>query len=207
MYTIFHEKKSLIFPSIDENSLDFDATIPESEQYESEIFGKFLSQWLSDNSGGDIYIDNIGASPLSYALRQCFRMAPAAGGLVVIEGKIVTIERNGIPDLPKGHIEKDEMPEAAAMREVEEETGIAALKITKELPSTWHCYDYQGEWRLKRTRWYLMRTSDGFCPEAQSEEGITEVRLTGKAELDDFLKNTFRSISEGLGEEMKRIAE
>ena len=132
-------------------------------------------------------------------------MAPAAGGVVITDGKIVSITRHDIPDLPKGHIEKGESPEQAALREVEEETGIGKLHIIKELPSTWHCYLEHEEWRLKRTYWYLMESEEAIQPKPQTEEGITEIKLIGNEEIEDFLKNTFRSISEILGEELRQL--
>ena len=125
--------------------------------------------------------------------------------MVVSDGKIVTITRNGIPDLPKGHIEKGENPEQSALREVEEETGISKLHIIKELPSTWHCYQLGDEWRLKRTYWYLMESEETIQPKPQTEEGITEIKLIGNEEIEDFLKNTFRSISEILGEDLRQL--
>ena len=132
-------------------------------------------------------------------------MAPAAGGIVVTDGKFVSIVRKGIPDLPKGHIEKGETPEVAALREVEEETGIGNLKIIKELPSTWHCYFEHEAWSLKRTYWYVMSTTETIQPKPQTEEGITEIKLIGNEEVEDFLNNTFRSISEILAEDLRQI--
>ena len=120
-------------------------------------------------------------------------------------GKFVSIVRKGIPDLPKGHIEQGETPEVAALREVEEETGIGKLHIINELPSTWHCYLEHDEWTLKRTYWYLMESEETIQPKPQTEEGITEIKLIGNEGIEDFLKNTFRSISEILGKDLRQI--
>ena len=136
---------------------------------------------------------------------EAVRMAPAAGGIVVQDGKFVSIVRHGIPDLPKGHIEKGESSEQAALREVEEETGIGKLRIVRELPSTWHCYWEHEEWKLKRTYWYLMESEENYQPKPQTEEGISEVKLIGNEEIEAFLKNTFRSISEILEKDLHQI--
>ena len=205
MYKIFHENKTLVFPKIDGNSFKFNATFQESDRYEAEILCDFLQEWLYDSDQTDTFVHEVGENAVTEALKQTFRMAPAAGGVVVVNGKIVTITRNGIPDLPKGHIEKGEQPEQAAIREVEEETGIGKLRIVKELPSTWHCYQLNEEWRLKRTYWYLMESGEAFQTKPQTEEGISEVKLIGNEEIDAFLKNTFRSISEILGEDIRQI--
>lgn len=205
MYKIFHENKALVFPKIEGDSLKFDATLPESERYESDILGDFLQEWLADRDQTDTFIHQVGENAVAEALKKTFRMAPAAGGIVVKDGKIVAIVRNGIPDLPKGHIERDESPEKAALREVEEETGIGNLQIVKELPSTWHCYKIGEEWRLKRTYWYLMQTEAEMRPTPQTEEGISVVKLIDAEEIEAFLKETFRSISEILGEDLRQI--
>lgn len=205
MYKIFHENKALIFPKIEGDSLRLNATLQESDRYDAELLCDFFPEWLDDRDPGDTFIHEVGENAVAAALNKTFRMAPAAGGIVVKEGKIVSIVRKGIPDLPKGHIEKGESPEQAALREVEEETGIGKLRIVKELPSTWHCYLEHDEWTLKRTYWYLMESEETIQPKPQTEEGITEIKLIGNEEIEDFLKNTFRSISEILGEDLRHV--
>ena len=227
MYKIFHENKTLIFPKIDGDLLKFDATLQESDRYEADILCDFLQEWLADRDQTDAFIHEVGENAVAEALKQTFKMAPAAGGVVVKDGKFVSIVRHGIPDLPKGHIEKGENPEQAALREVEEETGIGKLQIVKSLPSTWHCYFEHEEWKLKRTYWYLMESEEsnqlsvlfpfGFFywyfmereetiqPKPQTEEGITEIKLIGNEGIEDFLKNTFRSISEILAKDLRQV--
>ena len=205
MYKIFHENKALIFPKIEGDSLKFDATPQESDRYDAELLCDFFPEWLDDRDPGDTFIHEVGENAVAEALKQTFKMAPAAGGIVVKNGKIVTITRHDIPDLPKGHIEKGESPEQAALREVEEETGIGKLQIVKPLPSTWHCYFEHEEWKLKRTYWYLMQSEADLQAKPQTEEGISEVKLIGAEEIDSFLKRTFRSISEILGKDLRQI--
>ena len=205
MYKIFHENKSLIFPKIEGDTLNFDTTPQESDRYDAELLCDFFPEWLDDRDPGDTFIHEVGKNAVVEALKTTFRMTPAAGGIVVKDGKIVSIVRNGIPDLPKGHIEKGESPEQAALREVEEETGIDKLQIVKPLPSTWHCYFEHEEWKLKRTYWYLMESEMDLQAKPQTEEGISEVKLIGTEEIDGFLKRTFRSISEILGKDLRQI--
>jgi 8-oxo-dGTP pyrophosphatase MutT (NUDIX family) len=205
MYKIFHENKALIFPKIEGDTLKFDATPQESDRYDAELLCDFFPEWLDDRDPGDTFIHEVGENAVAEALKQTFKMAPAAGGIVVKNGKIVTITRHDIPDLPKGHIEKGESPEQAALREVEEETGIGKLQIVKPLPSTWHCYFEHEEWKLKRTYWYLMQSEAELQAKPQTEEGISEVKLIGAEEIDSFLKRTFRSISEILGKDLRQI--
>ena len=205
MYKIFQENKALVFPKIDGNALKFDAMFPESDRYEIDILCDFLQEWLADKEQTDTFVHEVGENAVVEALKTTFRMAPAAGGIVVKDGKFVSIVRNGIPDLPKGHIEKGESPENAALREVTEETGIGNLQIVKALPSSWHCYQVGEEWRLKRTYWYLMESGEAIQPKPQTEEGITEIKLIGNEDIEAFLKGTFRSISEILGKDLHQV--
>ncbi len=205
MYKIFHENKALVFPKIEGDALKFDATSQESDRYDADLLCNFLPEWLDERDPGDTFIHEVGEDAVALALKETFRMAPAAGGVVVKDGKFVSIVRKGIPDLPKGHIEQGETPEVAALREVEEETGIGKLHIINELPSTWHCYLEHDEWTLKRTYWYLMESEETIQPKPQTEEGITEIKLIGNEGIEDFLKNTFRSISEILGKELRQV--
>ena len=205
MYKIFHENKALVFPKIEGDALKFDATSQESDRYDADLLCNFLPEWLDERDPGDTFIHEVGEDAVALALKETFRMAPAAGGVVVKDGKFVSIVRKGIPDLPKGHIEQGETPKVAALREVEEETGIGKLHIINELPSTWHCYLEHDEWTLKRTYWYLMESEETIQPKPQTEEGITEIKLIGNEGIEDFLKNTFRSISEILGKELRQV--
>ena len=199
MYKIFYEQRALIFPNIDEKSLVLDATSQQLATYEAQKIHNFFRQWLVTPLTEDVVIDHVSPEVLSAALCETFVLAPAAGGVVLFDGQFAAIERNGIPDLPKGHVEEGEDTLSAALREVEEETGLRDLKVIQQLPSSWHCYLYEDEWRLKQTSWYLMETTDDSHLQPQEEEGITEVVFLGPSDLEWFLKNTYRSLADTLG--------
>ncbi len=75
----------------------------------------------------------------------------AGGGVVLNDrGEFLVILRNGIWDLPKGKLEKGEDFATAAMREVEEETGLHGLKMLDPLSSTYHTYNLKGKRILKK---------------------------------------------------------
>jgi 8-oxo-dGTP pyrophosphatase MutT (NUDIX family) len=205
MYKIFYEQRALIFPNIEEKDLIVDATSTQLETYEVEKIHNFLRQWLVVSFQDDVVIDKVSPEVLSAALCRTFRMAPAAGGVVLCDRQFAAIERHGIPDLPKGHIEKGEDAATAAIREVEEETGLTGLKIVRQLPSSWHCYLFEDEWRLKQTSWFLMTATDASQTAPQLEEDITEVTLLGEYDLEWFLKNTYRSIADTLSDSLKSI--
>jgi len=127
----------------------------------------------------------------------------AAGGVVTNEkGAILMIYRLGHWDLPKGKVEKKEVIEAAALREVEEECGMKDLVIKRPLRPTYHTYPYKGTIALKTTYWYHMETNTQdqvLVP--QLEEGISEVRWVMPQELELCLKSSYPLIRFLLSEE------
>jgi ADP-ribose pyrophosphatase YjhB (NUDIX family) len=75
--------------------------------------------------------------------------------------------------LPKGHLEGQETPAQAALREVAEETGLEELSIVAELPTIDWYYRDHGRLIHKFCHFYLVEAGPGeTCP--QLEEGITE---------------------------------
>ena len=124
-----------------------------------------------------------------------FKMVRAAGGVVKNhQGEVLMIELRGRWDLPKGHIEEGESSYDAALREVEEETGVRAKIIGGEpIATTWHAYDTYGQWELKSTDWWAMEAESEDL-NAQSEEGITAARWFNDAELTEALKTSYPTI-------------
>lgn len=119
----------------------------------------------------------------------------AGGGKVVNKkGEVLFIFRNGKWDLPKGKTEKKEPIEDSAIREVEEETGVTGLKITKPLENTYHIFKRNGRYRIKITYWYEMYTEfEGeFKPE--ENEGITKVAWLNQKQIKKAMKNSYANI-------------
>jgi ADP-ribose pyrophosphatase YjhB (NUDIX family) len=187
-----------------EQSLDADIN---DDVYSTQVFENTfnrLKKWL-DEGDENLEINDVDNDILAAVIKKIFRFAPAAGGLVLINNCIAAIERNGIPDLPKGHIEKNELPDEAALREVREETALSNLSIIKQLPSTFHCYLLNNQWTLKKTSWFLMKSEDEFRPKPQEEEGISKVYLLNKDNVSEFLEKTYSSIRLSLENEILSI--
>jgi ADP-ribose pyrophosphatase YjhB (NUDIX family) len=187
-----------------EQSLDADIN---DSVYSTQVFENTfnrLKKWL-DEGEENLEINDVDNDILAAIIKKIFRFAPAAGGLVLINNGIAAIERNGIPDLPKGHIEKNESPDEAALREVREETALSNLSIIKQLPSTFHCYLLNNQWTLKKTSWFLMKSDDEFRPKPQEEEGISKVYLLNKDNVNEFLQKTYSSIRLSLENEILSI--
>lgn len=106
-------------------------------------------------------------------LKSRMRWVRAAGGIVTDpEGRMLLIFRNGRWDLPKGKVEVGETLLQAALREVEEETGIKVECGEWSVVKTYHVFNLYGGWHLKQTSWFLMKAEkQDITP--QQEEGIT----------------------------------
>jgi 8-oxo-dGTP diphosphatase len=95
----------------------------------------------------------------------------AAGGVVLDEdGRVVLVHRPRYDDwtLPKGKLDPGESFEEAALREVEEETGLRCV-LARELPPV----EYRdGKGRPKVVRYWLMEvgTDTGFVPNDEVDE-------------------------------------
>jgi 8-oxo-dGTP pyrophosphatase MutT (NUDIX family) len=93
----------------------------------------------------------------------------AAGGVVVRDGRVALVHRPRYDDwtLPKGKLDPGESFEEAAVREVEEETGLHS-HLLRELPAT----NYVVNGRPKIVRYWLMEVdSDSpFVPNDETDE-------------------------------------
>jgi ADP-ribose pyrophosphatase YjhB (NUDIX family) len=127
-------------------------------------------------------------------LKDQFKIAKAAGGLVVKDGQVLMIYRLGKWDLPKGKLKSDEDVAVGAMREVEEECNIK-VELGEELPSTWHSYAYKGNKMLKKTSWFVMQCLDDSVMRPQTEEYIEEVRWMSPQDALARLQESYASIT------------
>ena len=106
-----------------------------------------------------------------------YNLIEAAGGVVFNEEQqVLAIYRRGSWDLPKGKIDPGETPEQAALREVEEETGIQGLEAGDLMRETYHTYRHPKHGRiLKRTYWYRMSAPrQALIPQAEEEIEIAQ---------------------------------
>ena len=119
----------------------------------------------------------------------------AAGGVVTNkEGKVLFIYRNDKWDLPKGKLDKGESIEEAAVREVEEETGVRGLKIENFLKTTYHIFKRNNVYKLKEVHWFAMKTSFKGELVGQKEEGIEKVKWKGPEKIREALQNSYINI-------------
>ena len=76
---------------------------------------------------------------------------------------------------PKGHLESDEAPDTAALREVREETGIEDVVLDGEIDTIDWFFRFRGKLVHKVCHFYLMHT-DSEATTPQRAEGITACR-------------------------------
>jgi 8-oxo-dGTP pyrophosphatase MutT (NUDIX family) len=121
----------------------------------------------------------------------------AAGGVVQNDQKqVLFIYRLNKWDLPKGKVEKGEHFEQAAVREVEEETGVTNLQLKNKIGCTYHTYSAFGKHFLKTTHWFHMSCPDNQNLVPQKEEDITAIKWIDWKDIVEPLANTYASIRE-----------
>ena len=125
---------------------------------------------------------------------QDYTLIHAAGGIVSNENdEILMIFRYGCWDFPKGKVEAGEDWETAAVREVEEETGLHDIRITRPYPNTYHTYTLHDTPILKITHWYEMRApKQSLMP--QTEEDISQAVWVARNEVSERLRESYASL-------------
>ncbi len=78
---------------------------------------------------------------------------------------------------PKGHLEDGEAPEAAALREVAEETGLSGLVVRGSIETIDWFFRFRGQLIHKVCYFFLMETVES-STSPQHAEGITACRWT-----------------------------
>jgi 8-oxo-dGTP pyrophosphatase MutT (NUDIX family) len=142
--------------------------------------------------------------------RRRARIERSSGGVVFRrngEGLAFLLIRDPYDNwgLPKGHIEGDESPVDAAVREVAEETGLSNVAVVAELPTIdWYFRD-RGRLVHKICHFYLVESADGE-PVPQHDEGITEciwrpLRSALETVTYDNARDVLRAAGEQLGED------
>ncbi len=100
----------------------------------------------------------------------------AAGGIVIdtSEGdtRVLVVHRPAYDDwsLPKGHAEANESLAAAALREVAEESGVAA-RIVRDAGTTRHTVHLAAGPRTKQVHWFVMHPTGDDDPSSRVPDG------------------------------------
>ena len=189
MYKIFVGNKPIVLTNQLEVETDFKNFLIESVD-----INKVLAKLKKDKYNS---VRLVGADK-DLLLKKFLALLPnviAGGGKVYNpKNEILFIFRNGKWDLPKGKAESKETINQTALREVEEETGITGLSITKPLEITYHIFKRANKHYIKVTYWFQMYSEyDGeLIP--QEKEGITKVKWIPETKLKKVLNNSYANI-------------
>jgi len=85
---------------------------------------------------------------------------------------------------PKGHVERGESPEAAALREVREETGLRELAACGLIDTIDWYFRFRGRLIHKSCHFFLMETTQSDTA-PQRAEGITECQWVSYGEAHE----------------------
>ena len=190
MYKVFVNEKKL---SITKTS----AEVEKSFRYEGVSTLEIAVDLLENTSCPEVNIYGDNLMDIWEDFTLMFRVIEAAGGVVRNRSKeILFIRRLGRWDLAKGKIEKGESIENAALREIEEETGLKELVLEEFINTTFHIYtERNGEKVLKTTYWFKVSYVGNSDPVPQIEEGISEVSWKNEDQIiAEVIPMTFENI-------------
>ncbi len=190
MYKVFYNQKPINF-----------TTVLEKNTKETPLFfikyanANSITKALKDKTVTEVYLYHSNPDKFEKHFFRTFPFVEAAGGLVQHQdGRFLFIYRNNKWDLPKGKIEKNETLIKAAKREVSEETGVTDLEVKKTLPITYHIYNANGKFKVKKTYWFLMNSKFNGSLQPQFEENIKMAVWKGINEIPKLMENAYENI-------------
>lgn len=189
MYKVFVNDKPLFLTNQIQKETDFQLFLLDSVDIKQLIIKIFK------NKVDKAFLYHPDEKEILKKLKSKIPVEKAGGGLVLNDkNEVLFIFRNKKWDLPKGGIEKGEEIEDTAIREVEEETGVKGLKITRKLNKTYHIFKRNGRYKLKITHWFEMKTSYSGKMVGQLDEGIEKVEWIKQENIPTCLTNSYENI-------------
>ena len=192
MYKVFFNQKPIV--------LTTEITTPKVDSpffYVKFTNKKFIVHVLKSKKVKMLFLYHSKEEKLWYYFFNMFKLIEAAGGLVrnLNTNQYLFIFRNKKWDLPKGRINKNEDVKNAAIREVEEETGVENLSIIKPLNTTFHIFKKNRKYRLKKTFWYSMTTDYDKELTPETREGIEKAIWINKDSIPSLKNKMYRNIN------------
>ena len=192
MYKVFFNQKPIVLTTV--------ITTPKEDSpffYVKFTNKKFIVHVLKSKKVKMLFLYHSKEEKLWYYFFNMFKLIEAAGGLVrnLNTNQFLFIFRNKKWDLPKGRINKNEDVKNAAIREVEEETGVENLSIIKPLNTTFHIFKKNRKYRLKKTFWYSMTTDYDKELTPETREGIEKAIWINKDSIPSLKNKMYRNIN------------
>ena len=174
------------------NKHSFNKDIHEIDDLNIEI-----NRFLFNDQHHRFHIFGKKSSKLIKLFEERIPMINAGGGLVMNDkGEYLFIYRRKHWDLPKGKQEINEDIEKTALREVSEESGLSlnSLKISDKIDCSYHIYQNDAGFILKKTTWYLMQYSGNEVPVPEIREGITKAEWHTQDSIEKLMKQSYPNI-------------
>ena len=190
MYKVFYNQKPINFTTV----------LGKNTKNTPLFFIKYanansITKALKDKTVTEVYLYHSNPDKFEKHFFRTFPFVEAAGGLVQHQdGRFLFIYRNNKWDLPKGKIEKNETLIKAAKREVSEETGVTDLELKRPLPITYHIYNANGKFKVKKTYWFFMMSKFNGSLIPQFKENIKMAVWKGINEIPKLMENAYENI-------------
>ncbi len=193
---VYYNSKHILI-TCDEIQQSGNQLIVNTSDLTAVLLNERINNFIQQNDGQDLILITQNADLLFEEIKKQFKYIEAAGGLIEQNNKYLFIYRLKKWDLPKGKIDQGENSRQAAIRECEEECAITGLEIIKELPSTYHIYQYKTGFALKTTYWFLMKTDFSGQLIPQTTEYIEKAEWLDETRIkQEVMPNTYSSVSD-----------
>ncbi len=189
MYKVFVGDKPIVLTTTIEKEKGFKNFLLESAN-----IGKIIKLLNTTSIEAVHLIDKNPETLIKTFLKKLPNVVAGGGKVYNTKGEVLFIYRNDKWDLPKGKAERKESIEETAIREVEEETGVEGLSITKPMQTTYHIFKRNGRHRIKITYWFEMITDFNGKLYPQEKEGITKVAWLDEKASQKALENSYANI-------------
>jgi 8-oxo-dGTP pyrophosphatase MutT (NUDIX family) len=188
-YKVFLETNYIIFTDKAEDLQHWQGSVPLSYDALSEKFKEAASFQVVTND----------PKTTMNSFFKGFKFIQTAGALVqqANEDAYLWIHRFDHLDLPKGKIEKGEGIIEAAIREVQEETGLnGSFECLAALSPTFHVYTFKNRSVFKQNHWFYMRYQGSLELHPQAEEGVEAVFWLAQTQWQNRLNETYPGLAE-----------
>ena len=189
MYQIFVNDKPIILTTKVEQETNF-----KNYLLDTVNIGKVIKDLQKKNIQSVRLIGSDKTTLIKKFLKKLPNVIAGGGKVYNQKDEVLFIYRNDKWDLPKGKAESKETIDKTAIREVEEETGVQGLSITKPLEMTYHIFKRNGRYRIKVTYWFEMKTNYKGKLYPQENEGITRVEWLNPEQISKAMENSYANI-------------